>query len=57
MDPAIDAILTDAVRTEIAMDTAMLERMIDETQDIITTYFEMEDPRQVNTEGIELASG
>ena len=57
VDPAIDAILTDAVRTEIAMDAAMLERLIDETQEIISTYFEMEDPREVNAEGIELRLG
>ncbi|MFZ1062532.1 MAG: PD-(D/E)XK nuclease family protein [Acidimicrobiales bacterium] len=57
VDPAIDAILTDSVRAEISMDTAMLERMVDETHDIITTYFEMEDPRHVNAEGIELRLG
>ncbi len=57
VDPAIDAILTDAVRMEIAMDSAMLERLIDETQDIITRYFEMEDPREVNAEGVELRLG
>ena len=57
VDPAIDAILTDAVRMEIAMDSAMFERLIDETQDIITKYFEMEDPREVNAEGVELRLG
>jgi putative RecB family exonuclease len=57
VDPAIDVILTDTVRAEIAMDTAMLERMIDETQEIITKYFEMEDPREVNAEGVELRLG
>jgi putative RecB family exonuclease len=57
VDPAIDAILTDAVREEIAMDASMLERLIDETQDIITRYFKMEDPRDVNAEGVELRLG
>ena len=35
VDPAIEAILTDSVRNEIAMDLAMLDRMVDETRDII----------------------
>jgi putative RecB family exonuclease len=57
VDPAIEAILTDSVRNEIAMDLAMLDRMVDETRDIITKYFEMEDPREVNAEGVELRLG
>lgn len=57
VDPAIEAILTDDVRAEISMDATMLQRMLDETHDIITKYFEMEDPRKVNTEGVELRLG
>ena len=57
IDPASHAILTDAVRTEIEMDSAMLERLLDETRDIITKYFEMENPREVNAEGVELRLG
>lgn len=55
--PAIDAILTDEVRTEIAMDDAMLARLLEETEDIITTYFSMEDPTLVKSEGVELRLG
>lgn len=57
VDPAIDVILTAEVRQEIAMDTAMLKRMLEEIEAIIVKYFDMEDPRTVNTEGIELRLG
>ena len=39
------------------MDDAMLERLLAETEEIITKYFEMEDPRAINSEGIELRLG
>ena len=55
--PAIDEILTPEVRKEIEMDDAMLERLLDETEAIINTYFTMEDPSTVNSEGIELRLG
>ena len=54
---AIEAILTDDVRTDIAMDDAMLERLLKETDTIITNYFEMEDPSTVTNEGVELRLG
>jgi len=57
VDPAIEAILTDDVRREIAMDEAMLARLLLETEQIIGLFFQMEDPRQVNHEGIELRLG
>jgi putative RecB family exonuclease len=55
--PAIDVVLTDDVRKDLAMDDAMLERLLAETEEIITKYFEMEDPRAINSEGIELRLG
>jgi putative RecB family exonuclease len=57
IEPATDAILTQSVRDEIHMDSAMLEKMLDETYVIIDKYFDMEDPRTINTEGIELRLG
>jgi RecB family exonuclease len=39
------------------MDDAMLQRMLGETEEIITRYFQMEDPRTVNSEGVELRLG
>ena len=55
--PAIDAILTEDVRSEISMDEALLARLLQETEQIIEKYFSMEDPRQVNHEGVELRLG
>jgi putative RecB family exonuclease len=55
--PAIDEILTPDVRSDIAMDDALLERLLAETEAMIATYFEMEDPSTVNSEGIELRLG
>lgn len=54
---AIDAILSEEVRTDIALDDAMLDRLLRETSDIIDSYFEMEDPRLVKNEGVELRLG
>jgi putative RecB family exonuclease len=57
VDPAIEAILTDEVRRDIGLDETMLAKLLLETEFMITTYFEMEDPRLVNQEGIELRLG
>ncbi len=57
IEPAIEAVLTDDVRTDIAMDDEMLARLVLETHGIIDTYFEMEDPREVKSEGVEMALG
>jgi putative RecB family exonuclease len=57
VNPAIEAILTDDVRRDLAMDEAMLARLLLETEQIIATYFQMEDPRRVNHEGVELRMG
>jgi RecB family exonuclease len=57
VEPAIDTILTEDVRRDIELDDAMLARMLGETDDIITRYFEMEDPRNVTSEGVELRLG
>jgi putative RecB family exonuclease len=55
--PAIEAVLTEDVRNDIEMDEAMLTKLLKETGSIITTYFEMEDPRTINHEGVELRLG
>ena len=55
--PAVEEILTEDVRADIAMDDAMLAKLIAETDSIITTYFLMEDPTQVSSEGVELRLG
>jgi len=55
--PAIEAILTDEVRTESGLDEMMLARLLAETDGIIVRYFEMEDPTAVSSEGVELALG
>jgi putative RecB family exonuclease len=55
--PAIETILTEEVRTDIAMDEAMLAKLLRETESIITTYLEMEDPQLVTQEGVELRLG
>jgi putative RecB family exonuclease len=54
---AVESILTEDVRTDIAMDDAMMERLLAETDHIITTYFQMEDPTAVTSEGVELRLG
>jgi putative RecB family exonuclease len=54
---AADEILTDDVRQEIALDDAMMTRLLDETDTIIARYFEMEDPKEVQHEGVELRIG
>src|SRR5579863_6302198 len=38
---AVKEILTDDVRNDIAMDDALLARLLYETEEIITTYFRM----------------
>jgi putative RecB family exonuclease len=55
--PAVGAILTEDVQVDIAMDDALLARLVSETEEIIAKYFEMEDPRSVNQEGVELRLG
>jgi putative RecB family exonuclease len=57
VEPAQAEILTDDVRREINLDDAMLERLLRETEAIITRYFEMEDPSKVASEGVELRIG
>jgi putative RecB family exonuclease len=57
VEPAIDAILTEDVRRDIALDDLMLDRLLDETEAMITKYFDMEDPSTVNSEGVELRLG
>ncbi len=54
---AVEAILTEDVRADIGMDDAMMHRLLEETGEIITTYFQMEDPTTVSSEGVELRLG
>jgi putative RecB family exonuclease len=51
---AIETVLTDDVRTDIGLDDALLARLLTETDQIIDTYFAMEDPREITHEGVEL---
>ena len=57
VEPAIEAILTEDVRVDIDLDDALLARLLAETEAIIVTYFEMEDPREVTSEGVEMRLG
>ncbi len=57
VEPAVEVILTEDVRAEIALDDAMLAKLLVEAESIIATYFEMEDPSQVTSEGVELRLG
>jgi putative RecB family exonuclease len=52
-----DEILTEDVRREISLDEAMMTRLLNETDAIIARYFEMEDPKEVQHEGVELRIG
>jgi putative RecB family exonuclease len=54
---AVAEILTEDVRVDITMDDAMMQRLLKETEEIITTYFQMEDPTTVTSEGVELRLG
>jgi putative RecB family exonuclease len=54
---AVEAVLTEDVRRDIALDDAMMSRLLRETEAIITTYFSMEDPTTVTSEGVELRLG
>ena len=55
--PAADAVLTEDVCSDLGLDDAMLERMTNEATQIIDSYFTMEDPRNVTSEGVELRLG
>jgi putative RecB family exonuclease len=55
--PAIEEILTPDVRVEIDLDDTMLAKLLTETEAIIVSYFEMEDPTSINSEGVELRLG
>lgn len=47
-------VLSEKVRSEIGLDEVMLEKLRNETENILSTYFAMEDPRTITSEGIEL---
>jgi putative RecB family exonuclease len=50
---AIDEVITDEVRTDLAVDDALLSRLHGETTAILDIYFQMEDPRTITVEGVE----
>lgn len=54
---AVVEILTEEVRADIELDDAMMARLERETDEIIETYFRMEDPTKVASEGVELRIG
>ncbi|HUY43802.1 MAG TPA: PD-(D/E)XK nuclease family protein, partial [Acidimicrobiales bacterium] len=51
---AEEEVLTDEVRADLSMDEELLEQLRSESDDIVETYFRMEDPRSVRSEGAEL---
>ena len=55
--PALNSVMTREVRDEIALDKTGEARLLQETDAIIETYFLMEDPRTVQSEGIEMRLG
>jgi putative RecB family exonuclease len=55
--PAINAVLSEDVRRDLSMDEALLATLLAQTDKIITVYFEMEDPRSITQEGVELRLG
>jgi len=57
VEPAQVEILTDDVRVDIGLDDALLAKLHRETEAIIARYFEMEDPKAVASEGVELRLG
>jgi putative RecB family exonuclease len=54
---AEDVVLTETVKTDIGLNDTLLNKLRNETADIITRYFQMEDPTKVAHEGVELALG
>jgi putative RecB family exonuclease len=57
VEPAKAEILNDDVRNDIDLDEAMMVKLLRETESIIVSYFEMEDPTSVTSEGVELRLG
>jgi putative RecB family exonuclease len=57
VEPAVEAILTDEVRTDIGLDESTLAKLLSETEAILVRYFAMEDPTSVTSEGVELRLG
>lgn len=55
--PAVDSVLTERVRAEIDLDDERLARLLAEITGILESYFDMEDPRSVAHEGVELRLG
>ena len=53
-DSAEEKVLTDDVRSGLSMDDELLDKLRRESDEIVETYFRMEDPRTVRSEGAEL---
>lgn len=51
---ALDQVLTEDVRRDLASESDLEGRLLGETEAILITYFAMEDPRAVHHEGVEL---
>jgi len=54
VEEAEQEVLTDEVRADLSMNEELLDRLRSESDDIVKTYFRMEDPRTVRSEGAEL---
>lgn len=54
IDEALRSVLTDEVRADIGCDEALEAQLRDEVATIVDTYFEMEDPATIVSEGVEL---
>ena len=57
IQPAVEVILTEQVREDLAMDSAMLAKLLAESESMVVTYFLMEDPQLVDHQGVELRLG
>ncbi|MCU1362968.1 MAG: hypothetical protein JWM55_796 [Acidimicrobiaceae bacterium] len=57
IEPAKEEILTPEVRLDLSLDEALLATLIAETRAIIESYFAMEDPTTIDSEGVELRLG
>jgi len=51
---AEEEVLTDEVRADLSMNEELLEQLRRESDDIVETYFQMEDPQSIRSEGAEL---
>lgn len=55
--PAREYVLTPQVREEIGLNDELQARLLAEAEVMIQTYFTMEDPREIKSEGVEMRVG